>query len=315
MQVTQRLADRVVELRLGEHQQRRLRRRRGRREVLGEGALGHQLQQGVHRDPPEVVGEQPVAAAAHHEVGADRARQIGSGEVGVPPLRLGQREEVPGQVRGAQIALHRQDRRGVEGRGRALVGLPIDDEPGLGDRLARPGRSVPLRVVPGRAGAGVGRDVLGRMLGSGPAGRGSHRSTPSWPRTTKKPSGCRSHHRAAIAADASPSQARTRSRIASRSSGPCRLGILLAPDVPVHRRHDAGKAAEQVLGVGDRPLLLLAPGRLQATVDVAADRRGTPAGSRRGHASAGRPPGRRGPGRAGTPPPAPTPRRTAPAAR
>ena len=52
---------------------------------------------------------------------------------------------------------------------------------------------------------------------------------------------------------------------------PRRLGILLAPGAPVDRRHDAGKAAEHVLGIRDRALLLVAPRGPQASVDVAAD--------------------------------------------
>ena len=43
-QVSQGLSDGLVELRLGEHQQGRLDRWRGRRDVLGEGALGPELQ-------------------------------------------------------------------------------------------------------------------------------------------------------------------------------------------------------------------------------------------------------------------------------
>src|SRR4029453_10948550 len=82
--------------------------------------------------PRKAGGDSPVAAAPHHGVGPDRAGQVGQGEVVVPSLRLGQREEVPGQVGGAQVALEGQDRRGVERRGGGLVGLPVEDETGLG---------------------------------------------------------------------------------------------------------------------------------------------------------------------------------------
>ena len=96
-------------------------------------------------------------------------------------------------------------------------------------------------------------------------------TTPSWPRTTKKPSGCRSHHRAAMAADVSPSH--VQDEVQDRLPVPGRAGSgMAAPDVPVDRRQAAGKMAEQVLGVGDGALLLLPLGRLQAAADVAADR-------------------------------------------
>ena len=96
--------------------------------------------------------------------------------------------------------------------------------------------------------------------------------SPSWLRTTKKPSGCCSHHRAAIAADASPSPARTRSRIASRSLGAAGSGYCWPQTSQSSGDNDPGESAEHVLGVGDRPLLLLVLRRSQASVDVAADR-------------------------------------------
>lgn len=67
-------------------------------EVLRESALSHQFQPGVHGHLPEVMGEQPVPAAAHREVRAAGARQVGNLEVGIPPFWLGQCEEIPCQI-------------------------------------------------------------------------------------------------------------------------------------------------------------------------------------------------------------------------
>ena len=174
----------------------------------------------------------------------------------------------------------------------------------MGDRLGGPGRRLLPRVVPRRAGAGVGRDVLGGCSGQVQQGEeaadravlaSDHEEALGLPLPPPRRDRCR---RLAL-----PGQDQVQDRLPV--ARPRRLGILLAPGVPVDRRHDAGKAAEHVLGVGDRALLLVAPRRPQATVDVAADRHGTPAGSRRGRASADRPPGRRGPDRAGTHPSGP----------
>ena len=113
----------------------------------------------------EVVGEQAVAAVAYKEVGAVRTRLVGGREVRVPPLRVSQREEIPGQVRDAQITLQRQGCYGVEGGRRSLVGLPVDDEPGLSDGLAGSRRALPRCKVPGRASARISREILGRCSG------------------------------------------------------------------------------------------------------------------------------------------------------
>ena len=88
-------------------------------------------------------------------------------------------------------------------------------------------------------------------------------------------------HEEALGLPIPPSRRDRRRRLALRGEDqvqdrlpvlwPGRLGIPLAPGVPVHRGQDAGKAAEQVLGVGDGALLLVALGRPQAPVDVAAD--------------------------------------------
>ena len=193
------------------------------------------------------------------------------GEVLVPQLRLGQGQEVPSQVRGAQIALHGQDGRGVERRGRALVGDAVDDEPRLGDHLGGSRRSLLPRVLPRRSGARVGL----RCPWADARVRSSRARKPprarSCPRTTKKPVGLAlpppRRDRCRLLALPGRHQVQDRLPVARLR----RLGILLAPGAPVHWRHDAGQAAEHVLGVGDRELLLMAPRGPEASVDVAAD--------------------------------------------
>ena len=66
--------------------------------VVGQRPFGPPLRHHLDRDPAEVVGEQPVAPVADDEVGADGAGQVGGGEVGVPPVRLGEGDEVPGEL-------------------------------------------------------------------------------------------------------------------------------------------------------------------------------------------------------------------------
>jgi hypothetical protein len=129
---------------------------------------------------------------------------------------------------------------------------------------------VPHRVLPGRAGTRVGLDVLGG--GSGQVQQGEE----AIDHAALAPD-----HEEALGLPLPPSR-RDRRRLRALPfqdqvqdrlpvSQPRRLGIAPAPRVPVDRGRDAGKTAEQVLGVGDRLLLRLASGRPQAAVDVAAD--------------------------------------------
>ena len=155
--------------------------------------------------------------------------------------------------------------------GRTLVDVTVDDEAGLGDRLCRTRRSLALGIVPGRgcAPGSAAMSSLDARVRSSNARKPP--SAPSWLADDEEalglllpPSRCDLRRRLAL-----PGQDEVQDRVPIVRQG--RLGILLAPDVPVERRHDAGKAAEHVLGVGDRALLLAAPSRPQAVVDVAAD--------------------------------------------
>jgi hypothetical protein len=51
------------------------------------------------------VAEQAIASIVDGEVGAVDAGQVGEGEVVVPPVRIGEGEEVKRETRGLQIPL------------------------------------------------------------------------------------------------------------------------------------------------------------------------------------------------------------------
>jgi hypothetical protein len=116
-----------------------------------------------------------------------------------------------------------------------LVGLPIDDEAGLGDGLPRPGRSVPLGEVPGGPGTRVGREVTVGCLAQVEQ---CEKATDDAVLTPDD------EEAFGLLLPPSPGDPRRRLSLLDEVEDripvprPGGLGVLLAPHVPVHRRED-----------------------------------------------------------------------------
>ena len=269
VQVAQPVTHGIGEVGLGQHQ--RLVDRLGvPGDVLREGALDPELHERIDRHPAEVVAVQPVAPSADHEVRAGRPLQVGEREVLVPRLRLMEREEVPGEPRGLQVTQQRRDRGGVQRGRRSLIALTVDDEPRLGDHLARPRRRTAVRVLPRRERAGIGTAILlvGRRevqqsqeaadLVVGVAHDEEGRRLPVEPALGD-------HGRFLALGRAHQLQDARAIAVAGR------LGIVMAPRVPVDWRQDAREVAEEELEIERRALLCSPPRRPHAGVHVTAD--------------------------------------------
>ena len=229
-------------------------------DVLCQRALAPQLDPGVHRNLPEVVREQPVASIPDAEVGTFGAREIARGEVLVPPVRLGQGDEVPRQVRCGQLLLQGQDRDGVQRRRGPLIVVPVDHEPAQRERLAGPRWRAAAREVPGRTRAGVGVDVV----------RGGPRQIHDRQHPLELAVEVADDEEALrlsvqpprrdggrLLALPGPNQIEDRPAVLVART----FRVVLAPGTPLHRRHRGARLAEQPLQVEDRPQLRPPGGR------------------------------------------------------